>query len=60
MTATWDGKRKQIPDQDLDEMELIGNRMFTVGVPAGADAEFKAVNRRAILTRLGVTRCTVN
>jgi hypothetical protein len=31
-----------IPDQDLDEMELIGNRVFTVGVPAGADPEFKA------------------
>lgn len=36
------GKRTVIPGRDLDEMELIGNRTFTVAVPVGADPEFKA------------------
>jgi hypothetical protein len=33
---------KVVPGSDLDEMELIGNRTFTVAVPIGADSEFKA------------------
>lgn len=34
--------RKIIWNKDLDEMEVIGSRMFSVGVPIDADPEFKA------------------
>ncbi|HEX5460773.1 MAG TPA: hypothetical protein VFX20_12455 [Steroidobacteraceae bacterium] len=34
--------RKIIWKRDLDEMEVIGTRMFSVGVPIEADPEFKA------------------
>lgn len=42
MTTTSEGALRLIPNGDLDEMELIGNRIFTVGVAADADPEFKA------------------
>jgi hypothetical protein len=42
MTAIRDRTRNVIPNEHLDDMELIGNQMFTVAVPAGADPEFKA------------------
>lgn len=38
----WDGVRRVIWQTPLDEMEIIGNRFFSVAVPTRADAEFKA------------------
>lgn len=38
----WDGWRKIIWAKHLDEMEVIGTGMFSVGVPVEADPEFKA------------------
>jgi len=40
---SWDGIRRIIWAKELDEMERIGNRHFTVAVPIEADAEFKAM-----------------
>lgn len=42
MAAVWDGTRKIIWAKHLDEMEVIGTGMFSLGVPVEADAEFKA------------------
>lgn len=42
MKSEADVVRKIIWRKDLDEMEVIGTRMFSVGVPIEADPEFKA------------------
>jgi hypothetical protein len=42
MKSEADVVRKIIWHKDLDEMEVIGTRMFSVGVPIEADPEFKA------------------
>ena len=42
MAEDWDGTRRIIWAKNLDDMELIGTNMFTVGVPVEADPEFKA------------------
>lgn len=42
MSEDWDGSRRIIWATDLDDMEVIGTRMFSVGVPVDADPEFKA------------------
>lgn len=41
MSEEWDGSRTIIWAKDLDDMEVIGTRMFSVGVPVDADPEFK-------------------
>ena len=41
MSEEWDGSRRIIWAQDLDDMEVIGTHMFSVGVPVDADPEFK-------------------
>jgi hypothetical protein len=42
MSTLSKGRRKLNPDDHRDEMELIGNNLFTVGVSTEADPEFKA------------------
>jgi len=42
VSDSWDGNRLIGLRSDLDELELIGNNLFTVGVPVDADPEFKA------------------
>jgi hypothetical protein len=41
VSTQWDGTRKILLDADLDEMELIGTRTFSVAVAVEADPEFK-------------------
>jgi hypothetical protein len=42
MTDAWDGMRWTNLGGDLDEMEVIGNTLFQVGVHVDSDPEFKA------------------
>jgi hypothetical protein len=42
MSEEWDGMRRVIWSKDLDDMQVIGTDMFSVGVPVDADPEFKA------------------
>src|SRR5882757_9936061 len=37
MSSSWDGTRKIIWAQDLDDMQIIGTGMFSVGVPVDSD-----------------------
>lgn len=41
MSDEWDGWRRVLGTRDLDDMEVIGTGMFSVGVPVDADPEFK-------------------
>jgi hypothetical protein len=41
-TESWDWTGMSFPVHDLDDMEVIGNQLFKVGVPVDSDAEFKA------------------
>jgi len=45
MTDAWDGMRWTNLGGDLDEMEVIGNTLFQVGVHVDSDPEFKAYCR---------------
>lgn len=49
-SAPAEGMRRVIGQKRLDELELIGNHLFTVGVPVTADPEFKAYVFAAALT----------
>lgn len=46
----WDGVRRIIWAKNFDEMEIIGNRHFSIGVPIKADPEFKAMLFAAAIT----------
>jgi hypothetical protein len=41
-TESWDWTGLWFPENDLDDMEVIGNRLFRAAVPVESDAEFKA------------------
>lgn len=61
MTDGWDGTRKIIWAKHLDEMEIIGTNVFSVGVPVEEDPEFKAsVFAAGVTIRWGIVRSTVN
>lgn len=48
----WDGVRRIIWAKHFDEMEIIGNRHFSIGVPIRADPEFKAMLFAAGITHI--------
>src|SRR5688500_9778622 len=48
----WDGVRRIIWAKHFDEMEIIGNHHFSIGVPIKADPEFKAMLFAAGITHI--------
>lgn len=48
----WNGVRRIIWSKHFDEMEVIGNRHFSVGVPIKSDPEFKAMMFAAGITHV--------
>jgi hypothetical protein len=48
----WDGVRRIIWAKHFDEMEIIGNDHFSIGVPIEADPEFKAMLFAAAITHI--------
>lgn len=48
----WDGVRRIIWAKHFDEMEIIGNDHFSIGVPIRADPEFKAMLFAAAITHI--------
>lgn len=48
----WDGVRRIIWAKHFDEMEIIGNDHFSIGVPIKADPEFKAMLFAAAITHI--------
>lgn len=48
----WNGVRRVIWAKNFDEMEIIGNEHFSIGVPIKADPEFKAMLFAAAITHL--------
>lgn len=48
----WDGVRRIIWTKHFDEMEIIGNLHFSIGVPIKADPEFKAMLFAAGITHI--------
>lgn len=52
----WDGIRRIIWAKHFDEMEIIGNDHFSIGVPIKADPEFKAMLFAAAITHIDGNR----
>ena len=52
----WDGVRRIIWAKHFDEMEIIGNRHFSIGIPIKSDPEFKAMLFAAGITHIDGNR----